>query len=150
VDVRLEHEAFGVDQDVALTPLDLLGPIVTPVLPAYPGALHRLGIHHARAGLRISLQAHTQAFSESSVDTLPGTIDTPSPEIVVDGWPSRKVVGKQAPLATALQDVEDGVQDRTKVVGPWASISFGSGHVRFDVFPFGVREICWVRFSHAC
>ena len=60
-------------------------------------------------------------------------------------------MGEQAPLLpTALQEVEDGVEDLTKVVGPGSSISFGSSQVRFDVVPLGVREICWVRFSHAC
>ena len=69
---------------------------------------------------------------------------------MVDGGPSREVVREQAPLAPTLQDVEDGVQDLTKIVDPRASVSFGSGHVRLDVVPFGIREICWVRFSHAC
>jgi hypothetical protein len=35
-------------------------------------------------------------------------------------------------------------------VDPGPSISFGGGHVRLDVGPFGVREISWVRFSHTC
>jgi hypothetical protein len=55
VDVRLEYEAFGVHQDVALAPLDLLAPVEAAFFSSHPGALHRLGIHHARAGLRISL-----------------------------------------------------------------------------------------------
>jgi hypothetical protein len=39
MNLRFEHEAFGVHQDVAFSALDLLAPIVSPVLPAYPGAL---------------------------------------------------------------------------------------------------------------
>jgi Ca2+-binding RTX toxin-like protein len=65
VDLRLEHEALGVHQDVALTALYLLGTIVTALFSAHRGTLHRLAVHHARAGLRISLQAHSQAFSET-------------------------------------------------------------------------------------
>jgi hypothetical protein len=59
MNLRFEHEAFGVHQQMTLSSLDLLAPIVTPLFPAYPGALHRLGVHHARAGLRISLQANS-------------------------------------------------------------------------------------------
>ena len=89
-------------------------------------------------------------MADGPVDSLPGTINAPFSEIMVDGGPSREVVGEQAPLATALQDVEEGLEDLTKVVGPGASISFGRGHVRLDVIPFGIGKICWVRFSHAC
>jgi hypothetical protein len=55
-------------------------------------------------------------------------------------------VREQAPLlAPTLQDVEDGVQDLTKIVDPRACVSFGSWHVRLDVVPLGIREICWIR-----
>ena len=50
----------------------------------------------------------------------------------------------------APQPVEEGVKDLTWAVGPRPPLSFGSGHVRFEVIPFGVGEIRWVRFSHAC
>src|ERR671921_480840 len=85
VDLGLEHEALGVYQQVSLTPLHLLATIVTALFSAHRGTLHRLRIHHARAGLGISLQAYSQAFSESPVDPLPGTIDAPFSEVVIDG-----------------------------------------------------------------
>ena len=58
---------------MTLSSFDLLATIVTALFPTHRGTLDRLRIHHARAGLGISLQAHPQAFSESSVDPLPGT-----------------------------------------------------------------------------
>jgi hypothetical protein len=39
-----------------------------PLFSAHSGHLHRLGIHHARAGLRIPPQAHPQAFADGPVD----------------------------------------------------------------------------------
>ena len=89
-------------------------------------------------------------MADGPVDPLPGAVDTPFSEIMVDGGPSREVVGEQAPLATALLEIEDGVQDLTKTVGPRSSMALGRGHVRLDVIPFGIGKICWVRFSHAC
>jgi hypothetical protein len=59
-------------------------------------------------------------------------------------------VGNQGPLAAALQDVKDGLEDLTKIMDPGASISFGGGQVRFDVVPFDIGKIRRVRFSHAC
>ena len=59
-------------------------------------------------------------------------------------------MGEQAPLTATVEKVEDSVEDLTKVVSPRPSQLFGCGHVRLDVFPFGVGKIRWVRFSHAC
>jgi hypothetical protein len=41
-------------------------------------------------------------------------------------------VGEQAPLATALKDVEDGVEDLTKIVDPRPSVLFGYGQMGLD------------------
>jgi hypothetical protein len=135
---------------VPLTALDLLAPVVTPLFSAHRGTLDRLAVHHACARLRIPLQADPEAFSESTVDPLPGTIDAPNPKIMVDSGPSREVVGEQAPLTATLEKVEDGVEDFTETVGSGASLSLGGGHVGFYVFPFGVGKIRRVRLSHAC
>ena len=71
-------------------------------------------------------------------------------EVVVNGGPSREVVREQTPLTAALKDVEDGVQDLTEAVGPRPAMPLGSGQVRLDVVPFGIRKICRVRLSHTC
>jgi hypothetical protein len=92
VELGFEDETLGVHQDVALSALYLLATIVAALLSAHRGAFYRLAIHHARAGLRISLQAHPKAFSQSSVDLLPGTIDAPFPEVPVNGGPPGEVV----------------------------------------------------------
>ena len=57
MDFGFEHEAFRIDQEMALPAFDLLSTIVSTLLSAYPGTLYRLAIHNASAGLRISLQA---------------------------------------------------------------------------------------------
>src|ERR687898_3208903 len=109
VELGFEDETLGVHQDMALTPFDLLASVVAALLSAHRGALYRLRIHHARTGLRVPLQANPEAFSYGPIDPFPGTVDTPFSEVVVDGGPSGEVVGKQAPLTTALKHVEDGV-----------------------------------------
>jgi hypothetical protein len=123
---------------MALTPFDLLTSVVTALLSAHRGALYRLAVHHARTGLRVPPQANPKAFAEGTVDPLPGTIDAPFSEVVIDGGPSRKVVGQESPLAAALQEVEDGLEDLAQIADPWASVSFGHGKVGLYVVPFGV------------
>ena len=89
MDLGLEHEALRVHQDVALSSLDLLDSVVTSDFAAYGGGLDRPGIHHARAGLRIPPQENPKALADGPVDPLPGTVDAPSPEVVVvEGGPS--------------------------------------------------------------
>jgi len=56
----------------------------------------------------------------------------------LDGGPPGEVVREQAPLATALQKVEDGVQDLAETVGPGSSMSLGCGQMRLYVAPFGI------------
>ena len=95
MDLRLEYETLGVYQDVALTSFDLLAPVLTPVFPAHSSTLYRLGIHHARAGLRIPFQANPKAFADGPVDALPGAVDPPLSEVVVDSlYANGKKVGE--------------------------------------------------------
>jgi len=103
VDFGFEHETLGVHQQMPLTAFDLLASYsITAIFSAHRGTLDRLRIHHAGTGLRIPLQANPKALADGPVDALPGAVDPPSSEVVVDGGPPRKVVGEQAPLATAL------------------------------------------------
>ena len=83
-----------------------------------------------RWALRISFQAHSQTFSEGSIDPLPATVDTPSSEVVVvEGRPTRELVRQEPPLATALhlQEVEDGIEDLAKSVDPGRPHPLGAG-----------------------
>jgi hypothetical protein len=124
---------------MALASFDLLASYsITPVFSSHSGALDRLEIRHARAGLRIPFEPDAQPFAYSPVDPLPGAIDAPSSEVVVDGWPSGEIVREQAPLAATLQEVEDGVQDLAKAVGSGPPMSLGGWQVRFDIAPFGI------------
>jgi hypothetical protein len=58
------------------------------------------------------------AFADNPVDLLTSAVDVPQ----------REVVREQAPLATALQEVEDGLEDPTKITGILGrSLPLGAG-----------------------
>ena len=87
---------------------------------------------------------------DRAVDFLPSTVDAPFSEIVVDRFPRREVVRKQAPLATAPYHIEDGVEDFSQAIAPWSASSFQGRKMRLQTGPFCVGEVGGVRLSHAC
>jgi hypothetical protein len=58
---------------------------------------------------------------------------------MVDGLPGRKVVGQQAPGATAANDVEDGVKDLAQGMYPGSPGGFRDREMGLDVGPFGEK-----------
>ena len=99
---------------------------------------------------RIASEADPKTFAHRLVDPLPCPVRTPSPEVVIDGATPGEVVRKQTSLASALQQVKDGVDDFAKIVGPGPSEPFEGGKVGLYVFRFGVGKIRGVSLSHAC
>src|SRR5215213_11183887 len=116
VDPRLEHQALGVHQEVPFSTFHLLGGVEAALVASHPGGLDRLGVHYACAGLGIPARPAPHAFAQRGVQALPRAVDAPSPEPVVDGLPRRELAGQHAPRTTALQDVEDGIEDRPQAV----------------------------------
>ena len=56
------------------------------------------------------------------VQPLPGTVETPDPKVMVDGFPRWQIMGQQAPGTATPYDIENGVQDLTQGVNSWSSI----------------------------
>ena len=128
--LRLEHEAFGVYEQVAFTTFDLLATIVTPLLSAHPGGLGRLGVHYPSARFGVALESNTQAFADRAIHPLPSAVDAPSSEVVKDGLPRREVVGQKAPRAATPQDVEDRIEYFLWTVDPRSAGGFWDGKMR--------------------
>src|SRR5215213_3039839 len=63
VDPRLEYEAFGIDEQMALSAFDLLGGVETSLLDSHSGGLDRLGVHYARARLGVPAQPRPQTLA---------------------------------------------------------------------------------------
>jgi hypothetical protein len=138
VEAGFDHQSLRVHQDVALSALHLLGSVVTTLVPTHSGGLDRLAIHYGRAGLRVSVEADSHTLAQGGMHPLPGAVQTPGAEVVVDGLPRREVVWQQSPGAAALQDVEDGVEDLAQDIYPRTATGFGNGKVGLQATPFGI------------
>jgi hypothetical protein len=140
VDADGEHEALGIDEQVALAPLDLLAAVVAPQA-ADAGSLDRLAVDDARTRLRIATQAHAYLFTQDRMEAFPGAVHAPLSKVVEDGLPRRKLVRQQAPGPADPHNVEDRVEDgaQTVLTGPPARCR--RGKYGLDPRPFGVREV---------
>src|ERR671912_41563 len=110
-DLCLEHEAFGVYQQMSLTALYLFAAIVAAFFSTHAGRLDRLAIDYAGAGLRVSLEAHPHPLAQGCVHPCPCSVQAELSKVVVDATPRREIVRKQAPGAAAPYEVKDGVKD---------------------------------------
>jgi hypothetical protein len=77
VDPGLDHEPFGVHEDVALAPAHLLAAVEAPLLAAYPGRLYRLAVHYPCAGLGLASELLPQPPAQDAVQTLPKPVNAP-------------------------------------------------------------------------
>src|SRR5215212_1174432 len=135
---------------MALPALHLLAAAVSSLLSSYTITLERLAIHYPCAGLGITTHTSTEPFAQSAVQPFPGALDPPSSEVMVDGFPGRKVVRKWTPGASAADCVEDGVKDLAQGVHPGPPGGIRSRQVRLHAGPLGIGEVGRVRLSHAC
>src|SRR5215216_2747649 len=134
---------------MTLSTTNLLAAIVSTRLTAYSGGLGRLGIDHSCAGLRVSARPHPQAFTQSCVEPLEGSIYAPSPKPPVDGLPRREVAGQKPPSTATPQDVEESVKDLAEAVDSRSSSPFWGREVGLEVVPFSVGKVGGVALSHA-
>src|SRR5215211_7056366 len=123
---------------MTLSALDLLGPVVAALFASNSGRFDRLAIHYGSTGLRVPLQSYPHALTQGYVHPLPGSVQAPGAEVVVNRLPRWEVVRQESPSTTALEHVEDGVEDLSRAVKTRTPVGFGSRKVGFKAAPFGI------------
>jgi hypothetical protein len=136
--IGFEDQPFGVHQQVALATPYLLVSVVAPLFSTHACGLRGLGVGDPCAGERVPAQAGPQPLAQRGVEPLEGRVYAPPPEPSIDGLPRREIAGQEPPGTTALQDVEDGVEDLAGAVGFRSSSLVGSRNIRLQTYPFGV------------
>src|SRR5829696_2327785 len=105
MDLRLDHQTFRVHEQVALPALNPLARVEAPIVPAHPRGLDALAVHDPRARFGVPPEPDPHPPTKRLVQPLPGAVDAPEAEVVVDGLPGREVVREQPPGAAAAHDV---------------------------------------------
>ena len=148
VDLGFEHQSLRIHQERRFLPRTFFPPSYPRASPPTPVVLadcDRLPLRWAVG----SPQLHPQAFTQSCVEPIKGSIYAPPPEPPVDGLPRREVAGQKPPSAAAREDVEDGVEDLAGAVGFRSSSLVGRRNIEFQTLPFGVGEVGCVAPFHA-
>jgi len=144
MDLRFEHQAKrhpgGTRQEMSLVARELLATIVAADT-ANAGCLDRLAIHDAVTRLRIASLTHPLPFAKGGVRSLPGPIESPGMEVMVDRLPWWELPWEQSPVTASSDNVEDAVADRAP--GPFGrpTSRLGSRNRRFQNVPLGIGQI---------
>src|SRR3712207_2285609 len=67
-----------------LSSAEFLSPVVS-THPSHAGGLHGLGIQYPGAWLGIATDTYAEPFAQHRADALPGAIQAPQSEVIVDG-----------------------------------------------------------------
>ncbi len=139
-------KSFSIDQKVALTPSHELSP-VEPTFSARFGRLDRLAIENPGAGSRLPPFALSPAAVERPVDAFERSVGAPLAEVGVDSLVVGQVTGQVAPGAAVFGNVENRVDDFTKVHRARSAASALGWKQRLDQFPFRVGQVGGVGLS---
>ncbi len=83
-------------------------------------------------------RGYPRPHAQLVVDPLPGAVEAPGSEVVVDGLPRREIAGQEPPGTTAFENVEDGIEDLAGAVGFRSSSLVGSRSMDLQIPSFGV------------
>src|SRR5947209_5814591 len=147
MDDHNEQQPHRIDQDMALTSLDLFPCIISP-LTSDLGRFDALAIQNGPTGLNVTSFSLTQLCSQGIIDDLPES--TASPGVIIVGNCSiRREIARQIPpcAATAIQR-ENGVEDFPPAIFDFPTQLFRSWQQWFDQLPLQITQVTGVSFSH--
>jgi hypothetical protein len=86
---------------------------------------------------------------ERQIDSLPHAVLLHMAEVPIDRLPRREMIRQHAPLAPALVQKKNGVEDLPRVVLPHRATAIGAGQQWLHDFPLGISQITGVTATHA-
>ena len=143
VDHGADQQSTGIGDDMALAPLDQLGRIEAPDIPAFRG-FHGLAVDHAGRRAGLASRRFTRGHEKVMVESAQRSVGTPSIEVTLDRTARRELPRQHPPLAARARHVQDRVQHLAQVSRLGPAMPFASGKVRGNHFPFLVRQVACV------
>jgi hypothetical protein len=140
VNLGSQHQYLGLDHQMPLAPAEFPAAIVASNA-ADARSLVGLAIDDAGAGLAVASDSYAEALPEGGMDALPGAIQSPEPEVVIDDLPGWELVGEQSPLAATADNAEHRVEDFAVHVCSGTPQGLERRQVRLDTGVLFLREI---------
>src|SRR6516165_1125777 len=141
-----QQHSQRIHDDVALAAGDFLATIVAAFSAL--GGLDRLAVDRGGAGRDLPVVLQPYFDAQSRQDLSPDGVTDPGAEIVVDGFPGRKLMRQHAPLTTRAIQIEQRVENLTQIGFARSPTRLGRRQQGFDELPLLVRKIggVWLPF----
>ena len=104
-------------------------------------------VDNGRARLPLATCGLADISADLVMNSLPGAVDPPTPEVVVDGLPARHVVWQQPPSTSGADQVQDRVQDCQAIMFRGAPSKFGRRQQPLDSFAFFLAQVAGIAGS---
>src|SRR5215831_9860302 len=145
-----QYQAQRIDQQMPLTPFDVLGPLIPTLRAPSLGGLHRLIVDARGTGGGLASHGHARAFAQGLDHCGPSPVGTPLRTGVIDRALGQHIMRQHVPLAPAPVEIDNRVEDfphvdRTWVPAAWARL--GRWDQRLHDGPLVVRQIRWILLS---
>src|SRR5215469_2998542 len=128
-----------------LAPGDLLGSVKAMGATLFRG-FDRLTIDNGSAGGALAPHTCSSQLPQVRVDLLPGAVEAPTSQIVIDRRPGA-VLGRQIPPRTATaQHVEQAIENAPNVDRAWPSAWLRGGNQGREQRPFAVTEVTGIHW----
>ena len=118
----------------------------SPEAPFFRG-LYALAVDNRPAGTGLAAQGLPDPGEQGVMDSRPGSIPPPNPEVVVDQLPRWQVVGQQTPGTAGSQHIPDGIHHLPAGILGWTATRLDRGYQGFQNPPLGIRHICGINCS---
>src|SRR6266850_1526192 len=135
VNLGTDQQSASIGHNVALTPFDLLGRIVTTRPTALSG-LGRLTVDDPCRWARFAPRRFAGLQQQCKIDLLKQAVVSPMVEITLHGGKRRKVLRQHPPLTAASRDIQDRIQHRPQLGLARSAQTLGCRHMRLDQRPF--------------
>ena len=134
-----EHQPQSIHQQMAFAAFDPLAGVIADV-STVTGGFDALTVQDGGRGPAALVVGFPHEETQCIVEHGPLMVVNPLPEDVIHGFPMGKVGRADTARTAALDQIQDGINDETPILGR-ASAFGGFGQHRFKVSPLGVGEV---------
>jgi hypothetical protein len=139
---RPEHQALGIHQQMALTPIYSLGPVIA-LGTAYGGGFDRLAIENGCPRLRIPPGLDPDGRMQRLVERIPADLQPPEAKVVVHGFPRWQIMGRQSPGTATAEHIKNSLEEFTDRMASGSPAPLGQRQMRRETAPLGGSNISW-------